>query len=208
MEFKIGNKKIGKDTLIFNMGSATECPSKLKGLCDIDCYALKAERQYSAVLPYRKRQEADWLNSDAFTLSEEILAFVSRRKTQVKYIRVNEAGDLHTGACLDKLIKIARILPQFIFYTYTHRSDLVTSSTHKKLPKNLVLNTSDFKRTGLNQFKTVHTTFKVTSHQKQALQIREELQKEYKTNLICLGDCSACNLCKISHKKNILVPLH
>ena len=62
--YTIGNKKIGNDTLIFNMGSATDCPSKKLGLCRHcdKCYALKAERQYPQVRPFRDRQADYWLN--------------------------------------------------------------------------------------------------------------------------------------------------
>jgi len=66
MKFKRGNKKLGKDTLIFNMTSATNCPSKrlglcqLKGRCESKCYALRAEKRFPAVLEYREEQAGDW----------------------------------------------------------------------------------------------------------------------------------------------------
>ena len=56
--FKRGNHKIGKDTLIFNMGPASLCPSKDRGLCQVahKCYALRDERRYHHVVPqYRFR---------------------------------------------------------------------------------------------------------------------------------------------------------
>lgn len=208
MDFKLGNKKIGTDTLIFNMGSATNCASKLAGLCDIDCYAMKAERQYKAVLPYRTRQEKAWLNNDSFEIAEQITSFLAKKRNVVKYVRVNEAGDLHSEKCLYKLIELANMLPELKFYTYTHRSDIITDNTAKELPKNLVINTSDFKRKGLNQFKAVKVSFKVKSHQKQAKEIRKDIQETFNTNIVCMGDCSTCNLCKINHKKDIYVPIH
>ena len=63
---KKGNHKIGKDTLIFNMGPAKTCPSKALGLCQLQdtnkCYAHRAEVQYSkTVLYYRIRQMNLWL---------------------------------------------------------------------------------------------------------------------------------------------------
>lgn len=208
MEFKLGNNKIGNDTLIFNMGSATDCPSFKKGLCNIDCYAKKAERQYPQVKPYRDRQEKSWLNSDAFTIAEEIGKFLSKKRNAVKFVRVNESGDFHTSECLEKLIQIAQILPELNFYTYTHRCDLVDDDTSKKLPKNLVINTSDFKVNGLNQFKTFKTSFKVTSHKKQSLKIKAEIKTSVSSNLVCMGDCSTCSLCKINHTKTIYAPIH
>ena len=46
-----GNSKIGNDTMILNMGSAMNCPSKKLGLCKLGskCYALKAEKLYKPV---------------------------------------------------------------------------------------------------------------------------------------------------------------
>lgn len=210
MKFKysIGNSKIGKDTLIFNMGSATECPSKLKGLCDIDCYAMQAEKQYPKVLPARNYQEQYWLTTSYEQVVKDIKSAIKSRRIGVKYIRVNEAGDLHSEACLHKLIFIAESIPEVKFYTYTHRSDIVDDNTHLFLPKNLVLNTSDFKRVGLNQFKAIEMSFKFKSYKKREKDIVKELKSASGSNLVCRADCSKCSLCKISHTKDIFVAIH
>ena len=211
MEFKYstGNKKIGKDTVIFNMGSATECSSKKAGLCDIDCYALKAEIQYKNTLPARQHQEKYWLANDSFTIAEAIQKAVSRNtKVKITHVRVNESGDFHTSECLDKLIEIAEMLPKTKFYTYTHRSDLIDDSTHMRLPKNLVINTSDFNVKGLNQFKAVDVGFYFQSYQKKVVEIVKSIKEKTGSNLVCRGDCSVCSLCKISHGKEIFVAIH
>jgi hypothetical protein len=206
-KFSIGNQKIGKDTLIFNMGSATKCPSKLNGLCDINCYALKSEKLYPSVLPARNHQEDYWLKTPHTDIINDIKKAIKKRP-YIKYIRVNESGDFHYEACLHKLIFIAEQLPNIKFYTYTHRSDLINDDTHRFLPKNLVINTSNFKRKNLNQFKAVKVSFKFTSYKKSAEKIKAELKETYNTNLVCGGDCSKCNLCKLSHSNDILVALH
>lgn len=69
--FKIGNNKIGLDTLVFNQGTARDCPSKAMGLCEFCnivkgfrgalghgklCYAAKMEFS-DKVINYRLRQE-------------------------------------------------------------------------------------------------------------------------------------------------------
>lgn len=202
LKAKLGNLKIGKDTLIINMGSATRCPSKSLGLCSVDCYAMKAERQYPAVLPYRDVQEQYWVNTDAFQIAEDITKFIGRKK--VKFVRFNEAGDLHTMECLDKLIQIAKILPELKFYTYTHRSDLITDNTFKRLPKNLAINTSNFQRQGLNSFNIVEGV--KLSRKIGYLDVKNEIKSL--GYFPCIGDCSKCNLCKITHGKKIGVPLH
>lgn len=210
-EGAIGNLKIGKDTLIFNMGSATECASGAKGLCELfltrDCYALKAEIQYPATLPARQRQESFWKSADVIDIAEAIQhAFNGRRQTALKYVRVNEAGDMHAKECFSKLKQLATLLPEIKFYTYTHRSDLVTTS--ENIPSNLVINTSNFEVSGLNQF-AVEPTVTVTSIKRQATEAREKIRAIHGPDaLTCLGDCSACSLCKIQHGKTIWVPFH
>ena len=205
-KYSIGNRKIGKDTLIFNMGSATNCPSKLAGLCDINCYAMKAERMYPKTLPYRSHQKNYWLNTDALEIAEEIQkAFNRNLKVALKYVRVNESGDFHSKACVEKLIAIAEILPHIKFYTYTHRSDLITDNMY--VPENLVINTSNFSRKGFNQFKAipeikVHGMKEIAKNRKEILKFAD---------LACVGDCSKCRHCKTLQKegKNVIgVPLH
>ena len=210
MQFKhsIGNKKIGKDTLIFNMGSATNCAAKKKGLCDIDCYAKKAEVQYPAVLPAREHQEQYWLTMPVNTIVADIAKVVKSKRHPLKYVRVNESGDLHSEACLHKLIMIAEALPNLKFYTYTHRSDLIDNDTFNFIPSNLVVNTSNFKREGLNQFKAVKVETKFRSYQGKSKEIKTELKTISNSNFNCGGDCSKCSLCKVSHGKDIYVAYH
>lgn len=71
---KRGNLKIGKDTLIFNMGSAEDCPSLKNGYCKVGhrCYALKDEKIYPDCKPYRDRQATYWLNTQTKQIIEEI----------------------------------------------------------------------------------------------------------------------------------------
>ena len=204
-EYSIGNLKIGNDTLIFNMGSAKNCPSAKLGLCNIPkCYAKKAEYLYPNVLPYRDRQEAFWLESDAFTIAENIQGAFMRHKA-LKYVRVNESGDFHSRECLNKLIAVAKMLPQIKFYTYTHRKDLIDSRTWAKLPKNLVINTSNFTRKNLNSFNGVATVkvHRLADFTKVKAHI---IRAGY--DYACLGDCSKCSLCKVKHGKKIGAPLH
>ena len=210
-EYSVGNLKIGKDTLIFNMGSATNCASGKAGLCELyktnNCYAMKAETQYPQILPFRTRQEEYWLNNDAETIAEDIHKAVYRKtKVAIKYVRVNESGDMHSIDCLNKLIAIAQMLPQIKFYTYTHRSDIIGEGV--ELPKNLVINCSNFTAKGCNSFSIVEDV-KVRSLKKEFKIARKVIRKfKGEKALTCIGDCSKCNLCKYTHEKTIWVPLH
>lgn len=209
LNYSIGNKKIGRDTIIFNMGSATHCASKKAGLCNIDCYAMKAERMYPQVLPYRNKQENYWLENKAGDIAMDLCEALAKHK-KVRFVRINESGDLHSEKCLTKLIEIAEIVkqnfPKVVLYTYTHRSDLVNDETHTRLTDtNLVINCSNFSRKGLNTFEAiaeikVHGMADIAKVKKEIL--------NFGADYACHGDCSACGYCKKSHGKKIGVPLH
>jgi len=143
MEYSRGNKKIGRDTAIINFTSALECPSRRRGLCRVCqiCYARKAERQYPAVLPYRRRQARQWQAQGIERIARELPAL-----GRIKYVRFSEAGDFSGQRDVEKLGALARIRPDLVFYGYTARRDL----DFRDLPANVVVNGSAF---------PVHNTF-------------------------------------------------
>ena len=180
-----GNKKIGKDTLIINMNSATDCPSRKLGLCNIDegkCYALKAERIYPQVLPYRRKQESLWDHLMPSELAQGLNGIIKRKRNKIKYIRFSEAGDFKSQWDVDKMKNLARIIPEVSFYGYTARRDLDFSG----LPDNLVVNGSGF---------MVSNMFTAT---------REISDQE----VHCPGDCRECGLCKEARGLDIKVLYH
>jgi len=177
-----GNKKLGKDTLIYNISSATDCASKKLGLCKLPCkcYAMKAERQYPAVLPFRRRQAKAWAQLKARQLAAHILEQAARKRVKIQYLRFNEAGDFRNQADVDKLCELARLLPSLTVYGYTARKDLDFS----KRPANLVINGSGFMID--NSFTAV---------------------KEAR-GTVCGNSCKTCSLCKVKGKRRIQVSYH
>ena len=170
--------KIGKDTLIFNMCSAHDCPSKKRGLCQLPdtkyCYAFGAEVRYKTVLEYRRRQEQAWDNLSATEIADEIKGIIKRSRKTVTYCRWNESGDFRNVKDIIKLYSIAKQVPSLKFYGYTARKDLLNRKTvTSKLPSNVVINGSGFM--WHNEFKACDT---ITS------------------KYLCKGDCRKCNLCK------------
>ncbi len=180
-----GNKKIGNDTLILNMCSATDCPSKRLGLCDIHgskCYARKAERLYPNVLPYRRDQEIYWQTHSSSEIAKELQGIIERKRAPVRYIRLSEAGDFEEQRDVDKTKDIARRMSEVIIYVYTARRDL----RYTRLPSNLIVNGSGFMVS--NQFTAVD-------------RVRDN-------ETICPGDCRTCDLCKTSGGVDIKVRYH
>lgn len=190
MEFSIGNTKLGKDTVILNMTSATDCPSKKLGLCKLThkCYAMKAERQYPSCLPFRRRQETQWTNESVETIIDSIKK--KNKNKNIKYVRISEAGDFRTQEDVQKLFKLSEALEKenIKVYAYTARQDL----NFEDSPANLTINGTFFKIH--NQFIPVPLL-----PDPQTLQSHE---------VICEGECPNCNYCKENGDKKIYIKIH
>jgi hypothetical protein len=190
---KAGNLKIPKTTAIFNMCSATDCPSKRLGLCaaqkaGVKCYAKKSEvASRPEVLPYRRKQEKYWrsITSDKFAL--DFLSFNAMKPESFSALRFNEAGDFHGQGCVIKAESVARILRDFgvVCYCYTSRSDLDFSRV-----RNLIINGSGFTKEGItSEFKIV---------------VDKDVPEGYK---LCPMDCNGCKRCQRRGMKTA-VPKH
>jgi hypothetical protein len=189
-----GNKKLPKSTVIFNMGAAMSCPSEKLGLCQavidgkVVCYALKAERLYPNVKPYRDRQEDFWKGVDPWEFAGQLLAINALRRNKIEALRINESGDFWGQECIAKAEVIASILRLHGIdtYVYTARRDLDFSGV-----KELVVNGSGFRKEGItNVF--------------QFLAKGENVPKGF---AVCPGDCRICVRCRKS-EKNTVVPQH
>ena len=180
METTIGNRKLGRDTAIVNFTSAMDCPSKKLGFCAHCkiCYAMKAERQYPAVLPFRRRQAMQWQSESVGSIKAGIV-----KHKKVKFVRFSEAGDFKDQDNVNKLSALARIMPDYTIYGYTARKDL----NFKHMPDNVVVQGSGFK---------VHNTFTV---------VDKYTPGAYYT---CPGDCRKCSLCKVRTGVTIEVEKH
>lgn len=175
--FKFGNKKIGNDTLIFNMNPAHSCPARELGLCQVPvnrCYAFKDEQVYKHAKEYRERQRCFWAMLPTEKIAEQFRKAIARRRIETKYIRVSEAGDFFTEEDVRKLCTIASLLPSVRVYAYTARRDFNWEQLKKEMPENLTINGSGF---------MVHNEFRV-------------VQKATHKYPLCKGDCRQCTLCK------------
>jgi hypothetical protein len=192
---RAGNRKLPADTAIFNMGPAMDCPSEKLGLCQainkdgkVICYALKAERLYPDVLPFRKRQAKFWKDVDPESFAADFLLINALKSRKYTALRINEAGDFYGQDCIAKADRIAEILNHYgvAVYVYTARSDLNFSKV-----KHMVVNGSGFRKPGVtNEFKYIET--------------RADRPKDY---ALCPGNCRICDRCQ-KHDKLTAVVKH
>ncbi len=132
-----GNRKLPKTTMIINMGTSADCPSRVLGMCipvndGTRCYADKAEALYPAVSPYRERQREYWRNTTKEVILSDIAKRIKNRRTDTTHLRFNEAGDFWDQEDVDKLSYIAAGLKTMgiTTYGYTARHDLEFSKSN------------------------------------------------------------------------------
>lgn len=177
-----GNMKLPSQTAIFNMETATGCSSKKLGLCKAasqgaSCYALKAEKLYPQVLPFRMRQAKLWKNITAEDFAFQFLSINLLKKNKFTACRFNESGDFTNQASVDKAEKIARILKRHGIktYCYTSRSDL-----NFKNVRDLIISGSNFKKEGIKNI------FKIVKD------VKKDKPQGYG---VCAMNCRICSRC-------------
>jgi len=191
-----GNRKLPSSTAIFNMGPAKTCPALALGLCKAFsskgkhiCYARKAEILYPDVLPYRIAQEKYWKQVTAEDFAWQFLCMNALKKTPWDKLRLNESGDFHSQACIEKADTIARLLGRFGIktYGYTHRSDLDYTGV-----KHMIVSGSNFHKAGIDN----------------VFQMVEDVKRDKpKGWSVCAMDCKICSKCSKRGQK-IVVPMH
>lgn len=195
------NKKVGSDTVILNMCSAHNCPSKKLGLCQLGsmcnrCYAFRTELIRPTVKVFRDTNEILWQINNSKEIASTILSMAKKphrdvythKKEVVTTLRFSEAGDFKSQEDVDKMSEVAELLKGKIkVYGYTARKDL----NYSNVSENMVVNGSGF---------MAHNEFKVITPRLLPLLPPDAL--------ICLGNCRNCNMCKERLDKTIYVKLH
>jgi len=201
------------------------------------CYALNPEVKYPETIgAYRERQTEQWHCMTPLTISE-ILKKIKNALPNIKYVRLNESGEfrnipkgednplrmlakqklspekfasLDEVDDIDKLKAVAKLTPEFQFYTYSHRSDLFPPGNKSGLGSNVIINGSGFMID--NAFKPVSYSDFVTIMNKISEEKTRNLEVPgYGTldNIVdCIGNCAICNRCKVNKGWNILIPVH
>jgi len=116
-----GNNKVSKNTGIFNMNSATDCPNagtskdnqSETGVCQVrfsECYAHVSEQVYPNALKKRRLQEYLWDNVDAHTFAKALLRVKDRKRLPFDHLRVSESGDFRHRGDIIKWDRIAELL--------------------------------------------------------------------------------------------------
>jgi len=111
----VGNHKLGKDILVFNLNRGVTCPGR-SPWCRKNCYEHKSYR-YPAVRPARDRNLAATMADD---FVDKIVAEIQKpRKKPIRGVRIHGSGDFYSLEYLRKWFEIARRCPGIQFKANT-----------------------------------------------------------------------------------------
>lgn len=198
MPVKLGNDKIGDDTIIINTNHALNCFCSKKGYCSMkkDCYAKKSSNTYVNSCLYNLAAEINFKKLSAEKIIADIESAIKTADTDVKFIRFNEAGDFTSYAAFLKADKIATYFKNkydIMSYTYTHNKELERYITDIN-NSNIVLNYSYNVKTSLDIKKCIVIN-------------KSEIYNYINNNnyVICGGVCSNCSYCKNKKDNRVIV---
>jgi hypothetical protein len=140
MELLTQNSKLKKtskhfDKRVFNFGLPAYKSNTGKVVCRMAdecikfCYAQKGAYIWSNVSPaFEKRLQISMQDNFVDLMVAEI------KKKKVEYVRVHDSGDYYDKRYLAKWFKIAELLPNVKFYSYTNEVGMIKNS--EDIPKN------------------------------------------------------------------------
>ena len=163
LKFSKGNKKLNKDTLIFDLPAGKTCPGASEchsfvsvkdgkrtiqdgANCKFRCYAASQEALFSAVYEKRKYNLEliqNTLNSqNGFYKTYELIneSLHKSINKNIKKVRIHSSGDFFSGEYLRCWFAVARLNPQLKFYCYSKSLNLF--GTNVSLPSNFYLTAS------------------------------------------------------------------
>lgn len=198
MPVKIGNEKIGDDTIIINTNHALNCYCSKKGYCSMkkDCYAKKSSNIYINSCLYNLAAEVNFKKLSVEKIIADIKTIIKTADTDIKFIRFNEAGDFISYDMFKKADKIAAYFKNnydIISYTYTHNIEL--EDYIKDIDNsNIVLNYSYDVKTSLDVKKCIVIN-------------KSDIYNYLNDNnyVICGGVCSNCSYCKNKNEKRTVI---
>lgn len=165
--------------------------------CNKVCYNNKAYNQYPKKGICDLRQLYRLIQKPHVVVGEMIQETINS-----KNVRLNGSGEIHNEFILDTYIKVAKNNPDTNYFTYTKNYKLLEG---KKLPKNLIINISNFGTENIiNESidllpKKLNTFKAITSDEMNIIKNDKKLSKT-----ICHGlSCSTCRLC--TQKKGITI---
>lgn len=196
--FSYGNKKLPRNTMIFNLTTAMNCPSKLCKFFDT-CYAKAGDNKNinPALSGLRNQLMLKHITIKEFLKLIEM--YIEYAPMRIKRIRVSESGDFSTQQQVDVAKKLAAHLKK----KYNIDTVVYTAQPFDFSGNELIVNASNDKVIGADRYfyardlKTF-TEMGVDMTEDMKIKCMEDGQPYY----MCPCECRKCNFCYRTRQEN------
>lgn len=196
--FSYGNKKLPRNTMIFNLTTAMNCPSKLCKFFDT-CYAKAGDNKNinPALSGLRNQFMLKYITiKELLKLIEMYIEYAPMR---IKRIRVSESGDFSTQQQVDVAKKLAAHLKK----KYNIDTVVYTAQPFDFSGNELIVNASNEKVIGADRYFYARD---LKTFNEMGIDMTEDLKIKYMEDgqpyYMCPCECRKCNFCYRTRQEN------
>lgn len=196
--FSYGNKKLPRNTMIFNLTTAMNCPSKLCKFFDT-CYAKAGDNKNinPALSGLRNQFMLKHITIKEFLKLIEM--YIEYAPMRIKRIRVSESGDFSTQQQVDVAKKLAAHLKK----KYNIDTVVYTAQPFDFSGNELIVNASNDKVIGADRYFYARDLKTFTE---MGIDMTEDLKIKYMEDgqpyYMCPCECRKCNFCYRTRQEN------
>lgn len=196
--FSYGNKKLPRNTMIFNLTTAMNCPSKLCKFFDT-CYAKAGDNKNinPALSGLRNQFMLKYITiKELLKLIEMYIEYAPMR---IKRIRLSESGDFSTQQQVDVAKKLAAHLKK----KYNIDTVVYTAQPFDFSGNELIVNASNEKVIGADRYFYARD---LKTFNEMGIDMTEDLKIKYMKDgqpyYMCPCECRKCNFCYRTRQEN------
>ena len=196
--FSYGNKKLPRNTMIFNLTTAMNCPSKLCKFFDT-CYAKAGDNKNinPALSGLRNQFMLKYITiKELLKLIEMYIEYAPMR---IKRIRLSESGDFSTQQQVD----IAKKLAAHLKKKYNIDTVVYTAQPFDFSGNELIVNASNEKVIGADRYFYARD---LKTFNEMGIDMTEDLKIKYMEDgqpyYMCPCECRKCNFCYRTRQEN------
>lgn len=196
--FSYGNKKLPRNTMIFNLTTAMNCPSKLCKFFDT-CYAKAGDNKNinPALSGLRNQFMLKYITIKEFLKLIEM--YIEYAPMRIKRIRLSESGDFSTQQQVDVAKKLAAHLKK----KYNIDTVVYTAQPFDFSGNELIVNASNEKVIGADRYFYARDLKTFTE---MGIDMTEDLKIKYMEDgqpyYMCPCECRKCNFCYRTRQEN------
>lgn len=196
--FSYGNKKLPRNTMIFNLTTAMNCPSKLCKFFDT-CYAKAGDNKNinPALSGLRNQFMLKYITiKELLKLIEMYIEYAPMR---IKRIRLSESGDFST----QKQVDVAKKLAAHLKKKYNIDTVVYTAQLFDFSGNELIVNASNEKVIGADRYFYARD---LKTFNEMGIDMTEDLKIKYMEDgqpyYMCPCECRKCNFCYRTRQEN------